>query len=475
MSNRTFFKQVKEGQMSLGDIFSEVGRKHSPKETAKVLISGTELTTPSEAEMLSGWQKPFLFARFFGGFLAVILLTCLLGTVLAYEGASFLLMVEIPFLVPLTLLLLVWEMNVPRNISLYEILKIVAVGGILSIIAAIIGFRIESPEMDAWAGLIEEPAKLLVIYMILKRKNYPYAINGVLIGMAVGAGFAIMESLVYTFSLFYGGIITGVNQLLNGEWIQDDILRYGFFCGLETAIARALVALSGHGVFAALYGGALVKAKGTDEVQLSHLAKPEFLLYFAVSILLHALHNYGLNLGLPQIKILTFQAQNGDTVAGTLRSEYIIIGVIAVILLLNSLRSGVNQVVTICAGKNGGRVTQAVYRGESGNPVFAAGIFTLEGTAGPCAGQVFQLKAGQALTIGRSSGNDIPLPGCANVSSEHCRVSVENGRVTVTDLKSTNGTYLDSQRLLPRVSTSAANGSVIYLGNKSCAFRVRAQ
>lgn len=475
MSNRTFFKQVKEGNMSLGDIFSEVGKKHSPKETAKVLISGTELTTPSEAEMLSGWQKPFLFARFFVGYLAVILLTCLLGSVLAYNGAFFLLMVEIPFLVPLTLLLLVWEMNVPRNISLYEILKIVAVGGILSIIAAVIGFTIEDPELTAWAGLIEEPAKLLVIYMILKRKNYPYAINGVLIGMAVGTGFAIMESLVYTFTRFYSGIMTGVSQWSNGEWIADDILRYGFFCGVHTAIGRALVALSGHGVFAALYGGALVKAKGRDEIQLSHLAKPDFLLYFAVSILLHALHNYGLDLGLPKIKLLTFNPQYGNAVNGTLRSEYIIVGIIAVILLLNSLRSGVNQVVTICAAKNGGRVTQAVYRGESGNPGFAAGTFTLEGIAGPCTGQVFQLKAGRPVTIGRSGGNDISLPGCANVSSEHCRVSVEDGHVTVTDLKSTNGTYLDSQRLLPQVSASAANGSVIYLGNKSCGFRVRAQ
>ncbi len=475
MSNRTFFKQVKEGKMSLGDIFSEVSRKHSPKETAKVLISGTELTTPSEAEMLSGWQKPFLFARFFVGFLAVILLTYFLGTVLAYDAAFFLLMVEIPFLVPLTLLLLVWEMNVPRNISLYEILKIVAVGGILSIIAAIIGFEIESPEMDAWAGLIEEPAKLLVIYLILKRKNYPYAINGVLIGMAVGTGFAIIESLFYTFSNYFNGIVTGTYQVLNGKWISDDMVRYGFFSGLNVAVGRALAALSGHGVFAALYGGALVKAKGKDEVQLSHLAKPEFLLYFAVSILLHALHNYGLNLGLPQIKIMTFQAQNGDTEIGTLPSEYIILGIIAVILLLNSLRSGVNQVVTICAEKNGGRVTQAVYRGEGGNPVYSTGAFALEGIAGPCAGQVFPLKAGRPVTIGRSGGNDIPLPGCASVSAEHCRVALENGCVTVTDLTSTNGTYLDSQRLLPQVSTAAANGSVIYLGNKSCGFRVRTQ
>lgn len=462
MNNRTFFKQVKAGEMTLGDIFSEVGAKHSPRETAKVLISGTELTTPAEAEMLSGWQKPFLFARFFAGYLAMILLTYLLGTVLEYTEAYSLLLIEIPFLVPVSLLLLLWEMNIPRNISLYEILKIVAIGGILSIIAAIIGFKFNNSGNDAWAGLVEEPAKLLIVYWILKRKNYPYILNGILLGAAVGTGFAVMESLIYTLRYFFYGVIDGVDLYLTGELTSlTAILETGYSTGLKTAVIRALVALSGHGVFAALYGGALVKAKGREEVQPNHLTKPDFLLYFAISILLHALHNGGLDLGLPTLFSIKLPA------------EYIIIAIIAVFLLLNSLRSGVNQVVTICAGQNGGRVTQAVNRGESANYGFAPATCALEGVSGPYIGQRFQLKAGQSLTIGRSSANDISLSGCANVSSSHCRVNMDNGRITVTDLNSTNGTYLGSQRLLPQVPTAAENGSLIYLGNKSCCFRVR--
>ena len=64
-NNRTFFKQVKEGHLTLKDIFSDVKRKHTPEESARVFIAGTALTTPDESEMLAGWQKPFLFARFF--------------------------------------------------------------------------------------------------------------------------------------------------------------------------------------------------------------------------------------------------------------------------------------------------------------------------------------------------------------------------------------------------------------------------
>lgn len=79
-NNRTFFKNVKEGHMSLKDIFSDVLKKHTPEESARVLIAGTPLTTPKEADMLSGWQKPYLFFRFF--------VLCAVVMVLAYFMAA---------------------------------------------------------------------------------------------------------------------------------------------------------------------------------------------------------------------------------------------------------------------------------------------------------------------------------------------------------------------------------------------------
>ena len=86
-SNRTFFKKVKnEDKMSLGDIFSEVGRKHSKEDTARVFIAGTELTTPRESEMLAGWQKPFLFARFFGLTVVVLALCYVFGELFGHPG-----------------------------------------------------------------------------------------------------------------------------------------------------------------------------------------------------------------------------------------------------------------------------------------------------------------------------------------------------------------------------------------------------
>ena len=192
-NNKTFFKNARAGNMSLGDIFSEVTRRHTPDETARVLTAGTSITTPAEAEILAGWQKPFLFARFFVGFAAFLLLSFLLGSLLGYMGGYYLLLVGIPFLVPVTLLLMVWEMNVPRNISLYDVVKMTAIGGILSILAAVLAFYYGMGSVFAvWAGLVEEPAKLIVIYAILHKKNYKYAMNGALVGMAVGTGFAVL-------------------------------------------------------------------------------------------------------------------------------------------------------------------------------------------------------------------------------------------------------------------------------------------
>ncbi len=50
------------------------------------------------------------------------------------------------------------------------------------------------------------------------------------------------------------------------------------------------------------------------------------------------------------------------------------------------------------------------------------------------------------LTIGRVKGNDVLLPK-GNVSKRHARIAFRDGRYIVTDLKSTNGTYVNHRRI----------------------------
>ncbi|MEU4151382.1 FHA domain-containing protein [Streptomyces sp. NPDC026659] len=69
--------------------------------------------------------------------------------------------------------------------------------------------------------------------------------------------------------------------------------------------------------------------------------------------------------------------------------------------------------------------------------------------AGPDAGGVHLLHGGR-ITVGRSADADVPLDD-PDVSRLHCAVTVAaDGRVSVTDLGSTNGTTLDGTRVTDR-------------------------
>lgn len=485
-NNKTFFADARDGKMTLGDIFSDVFKRHTAEETARVLSVGTAVTTPREPEMLSNWQKPFLFARFFLGYGVMLLLAYLMGSLLGHEAGYYLLLVGIPFLVPVTLLLLVWEMNVPRNISLYDVVVMVGLGGILSLIATVILGYYSETSSAVWAGLIEEPAKLIVIYIILHKKNYKHAINGVLIGAAVGTGFAVMETLFYVFTYMFVGIdnflilcategMSAMNVAENFGLLWESAMMFG----LNNALARAVTAISGHGVFAALYGGALVKAKGEEEIGLVHLFKVEFLLYFAVSILLHALHNYGIDLGLPVL------------LDGLLPCEYVIIAAIAIALLVNSLRIGVDEAVRYCAKLNGGSVTMAVNRNVVGTAPAPRGgsqaparrpypetsptsgmQVRVRVVSGALAGKTFTITEGRYMTLGRSNSCDISFPSSSSVSGTHCRIEVKGGRAALYDMNSTNGTYVNKKRMPTGQVQYLNNGDVINLANEEASVQI---
>ena len=71
------------------------------------------------------------------------------------------------------------------------------------------------------------------------------------------------------------------------------------------------------------------------------------------------------------------------------------------------------------------------------------------------------LPAG-SLTIGRAPPSALLLEG-AEVSRTHCRIDVAGDEVSVTDLNSTNGTFVDNKRLS---GTAPFNhGSMLRIGN----------
>ena len=66
------------------------------------------------------------------------------------------------------------------------------------------------------------------------------------------------------------------------------------------------------------------------------------------------------------------------------------------------------------------------------------------------------------LTVGRVQGNELMLPK-GNVSKRHARLLYRDGRFIVTDLNSTNGTYVNRRKITQ--ATIVREGDRIYIGD----------
>jgi hypothetical protein len=90
----------------------------------------------------------------------------------------------------------------------------------------------------------------------------------------------------------------------------------------------------------------------------------------------------------------------------------------------------------------------------------ASGGYRLTMRQGPVPGKNFEL-AKDVMTIGRDVSNDIVIND-AEVSRNHARLTAQSGGYLLEDLASTNGTFVNGQRLIGPKLVSA--GDVIGLG-----------
>ena len=197
-----------------GAFFSAVFKKHTDEEVYEIFNCGTPFSTPSIRDISTAWPTPWLFTRMLVYGLLLTLLFYVGMTRFANEkmvpGFIFFAAMAVPFAV----FIMFYELNVRRDVSMYNAIRALLGGGAASLLyALLINSKLSFLNLEGawWAGPIEEVAKLyaaLFVASFIKLRN-SRILTGVLLGCATGAGFAIFETAGYIFNYLIVDLLRG--------------------------------------------------------------------------------------------------------------------------------------------------------------------------------------------------------------------------------------------------------------------------
>lgn len=95
----------------------------------------------------------------------------------------------------------------------------------------------------------------------------------------------------------------------------------------------------------------------------------------------------------------------------------------------------------------------------------------IQAICGPLQGQSWELLT--FLSIGRNPGESIVLPpDTSGISRRHCLLARRGDQVTVTDLGSSYGTFLNGSRITANQPVAVPNGAVLSLASNAVQFRL---
>lgn len=449
MGNTFFYKQVgaENVQISWKDIFSECRRKHTRQDLEYALTAGTSMNSATEENMLVRWQKPWVFYPLLKGGLVLIAITYLILFATNYisgittTGTVVMTMIIPPIVIPFILMVFLWELNIPKNITIYELLVYFLIGGMLSFAVTALMYRIVDDGtgifVASFAAFREEPAKLAatVIFMLIYSRNKKvFGLTGLVIGAAVGAGFGGFESVVYAMTFAGEGVI---------EMIRNQIIR-GVF------------ALGGHVLYCASYGAALALAAQGGKLKVSCFLDKDFLMLFAASIAVHFCWNTNIG-GVPKqiVLIVLLWAELLYIVKKCLKQAVLLGG------------PYVSSQADIHASFRGPEV-------DYDRAKQVSGTIRVIGIAGALKGAIWDSCGDEVLHIGRGQECQFRLPpNAAGVSRKHCSIRMTAGGWVLRDEGSSYGTYLNQgKKLLPGADHVLHSGDVVYLAGKENAFQV---
>jgi len=201
------------------------------------------------------------------------------------------------FAVPFAVVIAFFELNIPRNVSFYEVVKLLLLGGALSVVVTSFVLSVLTAAGTGalgpalLTGLAEESSKALILLIVAYSGRYPYQLNGLLFGAAVGAGFAALESAGYSFAFGWRGVQAALNAIGERRAVDVELPHLvGAFMGEATTVVllRGILATGGHVIWTAMVGSAIWKvARGAFRLAL--LAHPIVIRRLALATLLHGL------------------------------------------------------------------------------------------------------------------------------------------------------------------------------------------
>jgi RsiW-degrading membrane proteinase PrsW (M82 family) len=153
------------------------------------------------------------------------------------------------FLTPVTFVVYAFERRADRILTSQRIFTAFVYGGVLGVLGASVleAAFLKQPSGFTYigVGLIEEAVKLAALWLVAWRLPRYTMSDGIVLGAAVGFGFAALETAGYAFNAMF---------TLGGLSLQNLV---------ETEILRGVLTPVGHGLWTAILGGVLFRAAAT--------------------------------------------------------------------------------------------------------------------------------------------------------------------------------------------------------------------
>jgi RsiW-degrading membrane proteinase PrsW (M82 family) len=256
---------------------------------------GTARTTPPLSQVETGWPSVRIAWRVLAASLLVY--GALRFGIAQWHNSNF-----IPgmafvgsFVVPFSIVILFFELNTPRNVSIYQVVKMTALGGAVSLLSTMIVLEFVTgsgagdfvPAM--LTGFAEELGKALALLLIVWNPRYRWQLNGLLFGAAVGAGFAGFESAGYAFNRGYDSFMTALGGVLQGKYTVQAAFEYSLQEAISNITMRGMLAPGGHVIWTAMVGSAIWKVKNGRPFEVGMLFDKTVVRRFLAAVVLHGL------------------------------------------------------------------------------------------------------------------------------------------------------------------------------------------